>query len=254
MGNILLYLICFLFAAVGSVAIVISENIKDALVGITMLLLWLGLGIGLLYNRLGKSGKKENKNIEQEGVITITCNRVKMLALMLMYLCLGVACNFMLPFYHIFDNSSKYSPAVGWVVGLGGVLSFGFAFIVAIIRLINPRIAQISDEGIVVYSPVVGLVFGWGGWLIFGFAFIVAIIRLINSRIAQISDEGIVVPKGIKNQVFIAWKDIENIRRNGTFLHLYLNNEGTTETNIKLNLSAANYGIEEIESLIISKL
>ena len=217
----LFYFICIILTIGSIFLIVVSEEIETVLISIMNLLLF-GVG-GVCFYVLDKKG---NKNIGQEKVITVTDKRGKMIALALACSGFVFAGYLMLPFNHLFDGTRGYTPVLGYIAGIAGILFFGFGLITSIIRLIKPR-------------PVM-----------------------------QISDEGLVISKGIKNQQFIAWKDIEKVTVNKLFLFVYLKNPELyrvnkvldylntklTGTNINIPLNSINYDIGQIEKLIRNKL
>jgi uncharacterized ion transporter superfamily protein YfcC len=81
-------------------------------------------GGGIAYYILDK---KENKN-------TIATKRNKIIALFFLCLFFVFASYSILPFNHLFDNTWRYIPTLGWIFGIVGILFFGFGVIVAIIQ------------------------------------------------------------------------------------------------------------------------
>ena len=217
----LFYSVCSLFT-IGSIYLLVgSEEIEVILVSVMNLLLF-GVGGVCVY----VLEKKENKDIGQGKTITIIDQRGKMFALMLGCLSFVFACYLILPFNHLFDGTRGYTPVIGYIIGVAGILFFGFGFIMSIIRLVKPKLVM------------------------------------------QISDEGLVIAKGIKNQLLIAWGDIERIAINDTFLLVYLKNPDLyrvnrvldylntklTGTNINIPLASINYNIKQLKKRIREKL
>ncbi len=119
---------------------------KEIVLGIVTLLSFGGGGI--VYYALNKKG---NKKIEKSEKITIKESPRKLIFLLLGCLIFVICCYGFLPFNHLFDDNYKYTPALGYIVGITGILFFGFGFVTAIIRLVKPRtIMQISDEGLLI--------------------------------------------------------------------------------------------------------
>jgi hypothetical protein len=217
----LLYSICILFTIGSIFLLVVSEKTEVILVSVMNLLMF-GVG-GVCVYVLEKRG---NKDIEEEKTIIITDKRGKMIALTLACLCFVIVCYLVLPFNHLFDGNRRYTPSLGYIVGIAGILFFGFGFISSIIRLIKPKLTM------------------------------------------QISDEGLVISKGLKNQIFIAWRNIEEVGINETFLLIYLKNPNLypvnrvlnflnkrlTGTNINIPINSINYNIEQVENIIRNKL
>jgi hypothetical protein len=143
MKRIFLYSISAIFTMVGILMIYMSNEKKDVLMGVLVLLSF-GVG-GICINVFEKKG---NKRAKQKDVTTITEQHSKIIALMLSCLAFMVLGYFVLPFNHLFDNTRFYTPVMGWIVGVISILFFGYGFVVSIKRLIKPRIIiQISDDG-----------------------------------------------------------------------------------------------------------
>ena len=123
------YSICILFTIGSIFLLVVSAKIEVVLVSIMDLLIF-GVGGICVY----VLEKKENKDIEQEKTIIITDKRGKMIALTFACLCFVIACYLVLPFNHLFDGDRRYTPTFGYLVGIVGILFFGFGFISSIIR------------------------------------------------------------------------------------------------------------------------
>lgn len=55
-------------------------------------------------------------------------NKIKRFASLLGCLIFILVCYYLLPFHHLFDGARKYTPEIGWIIGLGGMLFFGLGF------------------------------------------------------------------------------------------------------------------------------
>lgn len=123
-----------------------AEDTNDVWVSIITLAFFGGGGIA--YYVLNKRG---DKKIEQKDTLTIIAKQSKTIALIVACLIFIFVCYSALPFNHLFDNTGRYSPAMSYIVGIVGILFFGYGLIVSIIRLIKRNIVlQISNEGILI--------------------------------------------------------------------------------------------------------
>jgi len=122
-NNKTLYIICIIFS-VGSLFLLIKSD-KGSVVWVSLMNLLFFGGGGICYYILDK---KKDKN-------TITSKRNKIIALFFACLFFVLASYSALPFNHLFDdNTTRYTPTAGWIVGIAGILFFGFGAIVAVIR------------------------------------------------------------------------------------------------------------------------
>ena len=150
-----LYVGCVLFVIVSIIMIAVSKETTDILLGVMILLAFCAGGMSTYMIQA-----KKKKNIEQEQIITITDNRSKMTVSLLCYLSLVIVSYLFLPFNHIFDDTHtsgfrRYTPTIGYIVGISGILFFGWTFFLSITRLVKPRlILQISDKGLVIKKQV----------------------------------------------------------------------------------------------------
>jgi len=217
----ILYLICALFTIASIFLFVTSKEVKTTLVSIVLFLV---CGVGGISTFI--LDKKENKDIAQEKNITITDKRGKMIALMFACLCFVIASYFTLPFNHLFDDNRSYTPTMGYIVGIVGMLFFGFGFISSIIRLIKPMlIMEILDEGLVVSKGFKNQVF--------------------------IAWEDI---KGIARNdtylfIYLKNPNLYPVNKVVNFL-----NTKMTGTNIYIPINSINYNIEQVVNIIRDKL
>ena len=88
-------------------------------------------------------------------MITISGTRTKTIALFFGCLIFIIASYSALPFNHLFDDSHRYSPVTGYIVGIVGISFFGFGLISSIVQLVKPKILmRISDKGIFIPKGV----------------------------------------------------------------------------------------------------
>jgi len=214
----IMYAICFIFSILAIFILLSSDEKEDILMSIMILLFFGGgaISIHFLY-------KQKNKEIfRQEGTLTITANRSKMIVLLFSCLVFVFACCITL---YLLSYRSIGDYIIG-AICTAGILFFGYGLIATIIQLIK------------------------------------------RSSILQISDEGILVRKGISKQIFIAWKDIEEIVANHAYLCIYLKNADLypvdkltnfinkffTGTNINIPVPFIDYDINQLESLMRNKM
>ncbi|MDR2910952.1 MAG: hypothetical protein LBV47_06275 [Bacteroidales bacterium] len=142
----LLYVISAIFTAVSIFLILKAENAKELLLGISTLSLF-GVGGAAVY----ALERKGNRKIERQQIITLKQSRRKLIVLLwacLAFVLCGLLC---LPFFHLFDDSPHYTPTRGYIIGIAGMLFFGFGAVASIIRLIKPEpVIQISDGGLLI--------------------------------------------------------------------------------------------------------
>jgi len=119
-NNKTFYIICIIFS-IGSIFLLVkSEEANVIWISIMNLLLFGGGGIVFYILE-----KKENKKNTQ---------RNKIIALFFGCLFFVFASYSVLPFNHLFDDTWRYTPILGWIVGIAGILFFGFGVIVSIIQ------------------------------------------------------------------------------------------------------------------------
>ena len=132
-NNKTFYIIC-LIISLGSLFLLIKSDEGNVIWVSIANLLFFGGG-GICYYILDK---KEDKN-------TITTKRNKIIALFFACLFFVFASYSALPFNHLFDDTWRYTPTKGWIVGIAGILFFGFGAVVAIIRFCKYRKTE-KDE------------------------------------------------------------------------------------------------------------
>jgi peptidoglycan/LPS O-acetylase OafA/YrhL len=120
MKKTLYYAICILFSLLSIFLLIVSTEQKVIIISLLNLLFFGGGGIA--YYILDK---KETKN--------------KTIALMYICLLFIISSYAVLPFNHLFDGTWRYTPALGWIVGMAGIIFFGFGFIVSIIRIVKKQ-------------------------------------------------------------------------------------------------------------------
>ena len=121
-NNKTFYIICIIFS-IGSIFLLIKSDERDVIwVSLMSLLLFGGGGIAYYVLR-----KKENQN-------RITTKRNKIIALFFSCLIFVFASYSVLPFNHLFDDTRRYTPILGWIVGIAGILFFSLGIFVAIIQ------------------------------------------------------------------------------------------------------------------------
>lgn len=64
-------------------------------------------------------------------------SNIKRLANLIGCLIFVIAGYFLLPFHYLFDGARKYTPEIGWIFGLGGMLFFGFAFFKLLLEILK---------------------------------------------------------------------------------------------------------------------
>lgn len=63
--------------------------------------------------------------------------KIKRIANLIGCLIFVIASYFLLPFHHLFDGTRKYTPEIGWIIGLGGMCFFGFIFFKLILEMLK---------------------------------------------------------------------------------------------------------------------
>lgn len=66
-------------------------------------------------------------------------NLVKNIAGMIGSLIFIIVCYYFLPFHHLFDGTRRYTPSLGWIIGITGILFFGIGFLIAIINILKRK-------------------------------------------------------------------------------------------------------------------
>jgi hypothetical protein len=140
------YVISAVFSAASIFLLLNADNAKALLLGISNLLLFGVCGFAFyMLNRKG-CGK-----IERQQKITLKQSRRKLIVLLLACSSFTICCWLFLPFNHLFDGNSRYSPALGYIIGIAGILLFGSGAVCSTIRLITPKtVMQISNEGLLI--------------------------------------------------------------------------------------------------------
>jgi hypothetical protein len=156
-SNRKLYIICAIFT-IGAIFMLITSEGREEILGSVFALAFFGVG-GICYYFLDKKG---NKRVEYNGEKTFVDKRSKSVVLLIGSSMFVFACYLFLPFHHIFDDNLRYSPTLGWIIGVAGILFFGAGIVVAIKRLIKPRIImQISDKGLLVIDGLKPIFIEW---------------------------------------------------------------------------------------------
>ena len=107
----LLYSLCILFTIISVFLFSFSDDTKTKIIA-SLSLLFFGLG-GITTYILES---------EKSGIIG------KKIAGILGCFIFVIMSYSLLPFNHLYDNSSRYNPILGWIIGFGGILFFGFGF------------------------------------------------------------------------------------------------------------------------------
>ena len=107
----LLYSLCILFAIISVFLFSVSDDTEAKVIAILSLLFF---GLGGIVTYILES--------EKSGILA------KKIAGTLGCFIFVILSYSLLPFNHLYDNSSRYLPILGWVIGFGGILFFGFGF------------------------------------------------------------------------------------------------------------------------------
>ena len=121
-NKLILNAISILFVVISIFLLIVSEETKTRIIAVFCLLLFGGGNI--IYNII------ESK---KSGSLT------RIIAGMIGCLILIVVCYYFLPFHHLFDGTRKYTPLLGWIIGITGILFFGFGFLKSIIILLKRK-------------------------------------------------------------------------------------------------------------------
>ena len=214
-NNIIFYISCTLFCVLAIFLIIMSGEIDIS--NITILLLFGGGGI--CYYLLDK---KENKCIKQKNMITIKDTRTKSVILMFGCLCFVICCFFILP---VFDSREIMPPYAGWVVGVIGILFFGYGFIASIKGLIKPMVyMQLSDEGLELPSIKGNTLIAW-------------------KDVSGVSINGNFL------SIYLKKPDLYPAIKVLNFVNI-----NVTGTNINIPTSLINYNVEQIVNFINSRI
>ena len=116
------YSICILFSLLSIFLLTVSAEKKVIVVSLLNLLCFGGGGIVFYV-----LDKKEIKN------------RSKTIALMFCCLIFVISGYAVLPFNHLFDGIWNYTPALGWIFGIAGIVFFGLGLVVAVIKLVKEK-------------------------------------------------------------------------------------------------------------------
>lgn len=120
--KIILNSISIIFVVISIFLLIVSEETKTRIIAVLCLLFFGGGSI--IYNIL------EN---EKNGSLA------KNIAEMIGSLIFMLVCFFVLPFHHLFDDTRRYTPFLGWIIGITGILFFGFGFIKSVIKLLKRK-------------------------------------------------------------------------------------------------------------------
>ena len=220
-NKILFYSLCIIFSIIAIFLLIVSKG-RDEILASIALLLMSGVGGVCVY----MLERKEDKHIEPEKTITITDKRSKTIALMIGCLSFVIVGYLFLPFNHLFDNIRRYTPIMGWSVGIAGILFFGFGFVMSITSLIKPKIIlQLSDEGILIPE---------------GFR---------NQKLIAWKDIKEVAKNDTFLFIYLKNPKLYTVNKVSDFI-----STGMTGTNINIPLSVIDYNIEQVENFIKNKL
>jgi riboflavin transporter FmnP len=121
-NKIILNIICILFVVISIFLLIESEESKRRFIAGLAIIFFGGLGIVYNINKSEKSG-----------------SLAKSIASMIGCLIFVILSYYILPIHHLFDGSRKYSPTIGWIFGIVGILFFGFGFLKILIELIKGK-------------------------------------------------------------------------------------------------------------------
>lgn len=116
------YLISILFVII-SIFLLIASKEKQTTIIALLTLLFFGGGAIIVYilnNKFYNDKTKNIANIFGALIFTITCYSI-------------------LPFNHLFDENKKYHPTIAWIIGVIGIIFFGYGFFILIIKLIKEK-------------------------------------------------------------------------------------------------------------------
>lgn len=119
-NKVILNSISILFVVLGIFLLLVSDETKTKIIAIICLIFFGGGNIAhniLLSNTSGSLAKN--------------------IAGMSGCLIFIIACFFILPFNHLFDNSWRYNPTIAWIIGIAGILFFFFGFLKFTINLLK---------------------------------------------------------------------------------------------------------------------
>ena len=134
-----------IFTLWGVFELITSESRGDTLAGIILLLLGV---MGICYFLLDRKG---NRKVVYNGGKTITDKRSTSVILLIVCLAVVIVGYLILPFHQVLDERGGVYTGLGWISSVLGILFGGAGVVVAIKRLIKPRIImQISDKGLTV--------------------------------------------------------------------------------------------------------
>lgn len=57
-----------------------------------------------------------------------------------------IVCYYILPFHHLFDGVHRYTPTLGWAIGIAGILFFGIGFLKLTINLLKGKHNEKSSK------------------------------------------------------------------------------------------------------------
>lgn len=112
--------IAIFFSVIGIFLLINSNDKKTSLLGIINILFFGGGGIIYLILNNNKVGL-----------------RIKKIALLFGCLIFIITSYFLLPIHHLFDDNKKYHPTIGWIIGIIGMLFFGYGFIITLIKFLK---------------------------------------------------------------------------------------------------------------------
>lgn len=116
----LFYTICIIFSLMAIFSLIVTEDTKTILISLLTILFF---GCGSIIAYILDTKEKESN--------------VRTIALLFGCLIFIVGSYSVLPFNHLFDNSHKYTPTLGWIIGIVGILFFGYGFIVSAKKMIT---------------------------------------------------------------------------------------------------------------------
>ncbi|MDM1071833.1 hypothetical protein HX001_04905 [Empedobacter brevis] len=116
----ILFFISILFVILSITLLIVSEEKQTNIIALLSLLFFAG-GAVVFYILSN----------------TFYDNTTKNIASILGTLIFTITSYFILPFNHLFDESRKYNPTIAWIIGITGIISFGFSFFRLITKLLK---------------------------------------------------------------------------------------------------------------------
>lgn len=114
------YLISILFVIISFFLLIVSKEKQTTIIAL-LTLFFFGCGAVVVYIL--------NNNLYSD--------KTKNIARIIGYFIFIILCYAMLPFNHLFNDSRKYTPLLGWIIGIIGIPFFCYKIFELIIKLIN---------------------------------------------------------------------------------------------------------------------